>query len=53
MIECGQVIDPRSEKLLEYADARASRFEAQLEYVAMMSDVDLMEEEEGDDELRS
>jgi hypothetical protein len=51
MIDVQKQHDPRAEKLLEWAGARDERQEAMIEYVAMMADVDLPEDEEVDGDV--
>lgn len=46
MIDTEIVIDPRSERLRTLAEARADKYDGLLEYVAMMADVELPEDEE-------
>lgn len=48
MIETRDARDPRAQKHEEWAQARAERQDAQLEYVAMMADVELPGDEEAD-----
>lgn len=51
MIETKRVADPRAEKLREWDEAAMAQIEANLDYVAMMADVDLptWEEDETDE----
>lgn len=50
MIETNTPRDPRTEKLREWQDAQIERQAGLLEYVAIMADVELPEEEEGADD---
>lgn len=50
MIDVKTVPNPRGEKLREYDEAKVATLEANLDYVAMMADVDLPDWEEEDDE---
>ena len=50
MVETGAARDVRSEKLREWQDAQIERQAGLLEYVAIMADVELPEEEGAEDE---
>jgi len=48
MIDVKRVPDPRNEKLREWDEASLAQIEANLDYVAMMADVELPTWEEGE-----